>query len=318
MTNYPPIDLIDQIDPLNDREGFLTLREPHFGASATACLFGEHPFMSAADYWLEKVTGVPQQDETPQMRRGSHLEPAVASWFAQEIGFAVRKAKYMYVRGHLAATPDYFTAEEENADIVEIKTTTKRIDEPERYWVWQVQAQMLCTDATKAYIVWVDASMDIQWTEVDADPDMQAKVWTFSKLFMESVATETMPDWVETEARHIIAMFPDASDDALEAGDKGMDLVHIYWSHKAAAKYHDEAADKMRDELFTLAGNHDALTDEGTVICTLRPRKLPARFDTRSFKELHPNLYLEFLSEPMTTRVLNIPAKLKKVIEGTN
>lgn len=311
MTEMPEVEMIEAADPLIDRDRFNSVRAPYFGVSAAACLFGKHPFMSAADYWLQKVSGE-QQEETMPMRRGQHLEPAVASWFAAELGEPVTKAQYMYVRGHLAASPDYWLG---HNTLVEIKTTAKRVDEPEEYWVWQVQGQMLCSGASKAYIVWVDASMDIQWTEVDADVDAQKLIWNRSFEFMQSIDQELMPDWVETEARHIIAMYPEPSD-AIEAGDKGMELVTEYWSHKAASKYHDTQANVLRDELFTLAGNHDTITDDGTAIATLMPRKLPAKFNAKAFKEAHPNLYLEYMTEPMTTRVLNVPTQLKKVIEN--
>jgi putative phage-type endonuclease len=310
--SYPNNHTIPIVDPMEDRERFLAIRKPYFGVSAAACLFGEHPFMSAADYWLEKVAGT-QQEETSAMRRGQHLEQGVAMWFAQEQGLQLQRNENMFVRGHLAATPDYWANDQ--TDLVEIKTTAKRIEEPEDYWLWQVQGQMLCTAAEKAYIVWVDASMDIQWTEVDADPDMQAKLWKVSEAFMQAVEQEMMPDWIEREARHVIAMFPDPSD-SVDAGDEGMKLVTDYWSHKAAsAYYHDEAA-KVRDALFTLAGNHDAITHDGVEIATLRPRKVAAKFDSKRFREENPNEYLAYMGEPTTTRALNIPKKIKAAIEG--
>jgi len=144
------------------------------------------------------------------MRRGTHLEHGIAKWFAQEMDWHVTKNTLMFVRGHLAATPDYWTSDVQ--DLVEIKTTAKIIDDPERYWIWQVQGQMLCTGAERAHIVWVDGSMDIKNVTIQADADMQAKLWSTSELFMLGVQEELMPDWVEMEARHIIAMYPDPVD----------------------------------------------------------------------------------------------------------
>ena len=312
--DYPTIQVQPSVDPSVNRDLFLTIRRPYFGTSAAAVLFGEHPFMSAADYWLEKVAGT-QQEETMQMRRGNHLEHGVAMWFAQEMGWEVTKNDNMFVRGHLAATPDYWT--NDLTDLVEIKTTAKIIDDPERYWIWQVQGQMLCTNATRAHIVWVDASMDIKNIVVEADPDMQASLWNASSEFMQGVESEVMADWIEMEARHIIALYPDPVD-SIEGGDDGMQLIADYWSNKSLAKSYDEEASKCRDVIFALAGNHSAITHDGKEIATLRPRKLAATFNKRRFKEEHPGLYEDYMGEPMSTRALNIPKSVKAVIEGVN
>lgn len=314
--DYPEIQAFPQVDPMVDRATFNKLRAPYFGASSASTLFGENPYESAADLWLNKVAGT-VVEETRAMRRGNHMEAAVADWFGVEYGLenggparAVRKAEHMYVLGHLAATPDYWMDD----DLVEIKTTAHTTDVPLTQWVFQVQAQMLCTGAPRAYVVWVDATLDIQWEVIEANPDTQEAIFTRSKAFMDSVAEEFMPEWIEREARHVIAMFPDPSD-SIEAGEHGMELVADYWSHKAAAKHYDEAAAKCRDELFDLAGNHDAITLDGVEIATLRSRKLAASFNLRRFRDDHPNIYMEYMGEPSSTRALTIPKNIKAAIE---
>lgn len=319
MSNYPAIKQVLTVDPMIDREKFLALRSPFFGTSAAACLFGDHPFMSAADYWLEKVAGT-RQEETMAMRRGNHLEHGVAMWFAEEMDMPINKNKHMYTRGHLAATPDYWTGDSykvESSDLVEIKTTSKIIDDPELYWLWQVQGQMLCTGAPRAHIVWVDASLEIKNVVIQSDSDMQRRLWDTSLTFMDGVKEELMPGWVEMEARHVIQMYPEPVD-AIEAGEDGMNLVADYWGFKSLEKEYGDRASVARDVLFALAGNHDTITHDGVEIATLRPRKLAPSFNKFRFKTDHPGLYQEYMSEPTTTRALNIPKKIKSAIEGDN
>jgi putative phage-type endonuclease len=313
MTEYPDIQAQPTVNPSEDRDQFLAIRKPYFGTSAAACLFGEHPFLTAADYWLEKVAGT-QQEETSQMRRGNHLEHGIAMWFAQEMDWTVEKNMNMFVRGHLAATPDYWT--NDLNDLVEIKTTAKFVTEPERYWLWQVQGQMLCTNTERVHVVWVDSSMDIKHVTVEADSEMQRRLWNASSEFMDGVQNEVMADWIEVEARHVIAMYPDPVDN-LETGDDGINLVKDYWYAKSQAKHYDKEANEMRDFIFAMAGNHAAITNNGKEIATLMPRKLAAQFDKRKFKQDHPDLFDEYMSEPMTTRVLNIPKAIKTEIENS-
>ena len=314
--DYPEIQAFPQVDPMVDREAFVKLRAPYFGASSAATLFGENPYESAADLWLNKVCGA-VVEETRAMRRGNHMEAAVANWFGVEYGLenggpsrTVRKAEHMYVLGHLAATPDYWMDD----DLVEIKTTAHTTDVPLAQWVFQVQAQMLCTGSQRAYIVWVDSTLNIQWEVIEANPDTQESIFIRSKAFMDAVHEEFMPEWIEREARHVIAMFPDPVD-AIESGERGMELVADYWSHKSAAKHYEEAAAKCRDELFSLAGNHDTITLDGKEIATLWSRKLAASFNHKRFREDQPDMYLKYMNEASTTRVLQIPKNIKAAIE---
>jgi len=310
-------------DPRTDRDQFHDERRPYFGASVAATLFNEHPFTTAADVWIEKVTGNNVTEETDDMVRGQELEPALASWFQRNEGKALIKNDDVYVKGIVAATPDYMMEGPPSLDDdsrlltvpVEIKTTAmQHVDEPRRYWVMQLQAQMYATGAQKGYIVWMDGNLHLDWTEVDRDDEWIEMFVERAEQFMDSVSKEIMPDWVEREARHVIAQFPDPHD-AVEVGEHGYELVYQYWEHKSAISYHEKEAATLRDQLFNLAENHDELTTDGNTIATLRPRKMPARFDTKRFAKDHPNLALEYMGEPMTTRVLNIPASLKKALE---
>jgi predicted phage-related endonuclease len=309
---YPTINVQPSVDPVKERERFIAIRAPYFGTSVAACLFGQHPFMSAADYWLEKVAGT-QQEVTEAMDRGHIYEPFVARWFCETMGWATERNTNMYVRGHLAATPDYWHGDE----LIEIKTTAMVTDQPADYWLWQVQGQMLCTGATRCHIAWVDGTLGLHNITVEADADMQARLWNASEEFMQGVENEVMADWIETEARHIIAMYPDPVD-SIDAGDDGMNLVADYWHCKSQAKHYDEQAAELRDGIFNVAGNHDTIIHDGKEIATLRPRKLAARFDQRRFKEEHPGLFEDYMGEPTTTRALNIPKAIKAAIEGTN
>ena len=307
-------------DPVADREGFLKVRAPYFTASATAILFNDHPFLSAADYWIEKFNGTPQE-VTDAMMRGHHLEKAVADWFGKEIGRPVYKNDSLYVDGIIAATPDYWInvdGDNPKGELVEIKTTADRdLDDPLTYWWWQVQTQMLCTGVDKTYIVWMDGRLELHWSEVDRDEEAIANIGHSANLFMKSVQDGVMPDWIETEARHIIARYPTPDEDTLELGDTGINLVTDYWGLKTASKALSDEAATVRDRLFELAGNHDSLSTDGKVVATLRPRKVAATFDKARFQDNHPVMYEEYMGEATTTRVLNIPKKLKETIEST-
>lgn len=305
-------------DPVSARDSFTEQRSPYFTASNAAVLYGKHPFVSAADYWIEKFNGT-QVDETDEMIRGQELEPAIASWFARQHGWKIQKATRIYTCGVLAATPDYLTIDGPER-VIEIKSTAKRdLDEAIPYWVYQVQMQLHVMDIDHGVIVWIDGNLELHSQEVDRDTDLGEDMERKAERFMESVDSGVIPDWVEAEARHIIARYPDPDENAVEAGDRASALVKEYLDHKDAAKYHDEQAAHARDAMFELAGNHSAISSDGHVIATLKPVKMSARLDKKKVEQfaaeqgVHINA---FMSEPTTTRRLNIPAKVRKAYQS--
>jgi hypothetical protein len=56
-----------------------------------------------------------------------------------------------------------------DTDAVEIKTTTRRVSEPERYGWWQCQAQCLAAGLHRVHLAVLDRSMDLATFVVEAD-----------------------------------------------------------------------------------------------------------------------------------------------------
>ena len=121
-----------------DRDEWLTARRPYFNASAAAALFHEHPFLTLAEVVRAKLEPNLLGVENAAMRRGRHLEQAIAGWWSEEHGIALYEPEVMYVAGPLLATLDRRIVGNDT-EAVEIKTTAKHVSGPERYWWWQVQ-----------------------------------------------------------------------------------------------------------------------------------------------------------------------------------
>ena len=95
------------------------------------------------------------------MRRGRHLEPAVADWWAEEHDVELVEPVVMYIAAPLAATLDRLIVGSDD-EAVEVKTTADVVDEPARYWWWQVQAQMHCADLARVHLAVLDATMTLK------------------------------------------------------------------------------------------------------------------------------------------------------------
>jgi hypothetical protein len=178
-----------------EREPWLAARRPFFNASAAACLYDRHPFMSAADYATEKLTGREQADNRA-MRRGRMLEDGIGVWFAHELGVAgLIEPDVMFAAGRMLASVDRFTLGGAERP-VEIKTTNKYLDDPEPYWLDQCQAIMLCAGHDSMDLVWLDASLDLHYEEVDADETHQGDMLNRAERFMAAIDMGIVPDWI--------------------------------------------------------------------------------------------------------------------------
>ena len=302
----------DLPDPRIDREGFLAVRQGFFNASDTSVLLNRHPFKTAADVWMSKVVGS-EQEETAAMRRGQHLESAVLSWWEQEYGRKAEPNNKMFSVGRLAATPDAFVGD---GHLIEINTTSLYTGGiPQQYWLDQVQTQLICCEADTATIVFVDASMTLNVAEVHADHELQSEIVTKANTFMEAVDAELMPDYVALQAKHVIDMHP-APKGSIDGGEDGCVLAADYYQHKQAEKHHKEQAADLRDALAATMLDYDTLTYNDNPIATFKARATPAGFDKTRFKDEHPGLFEEYTTPAGSTRVLNIPKRVKEQIEN--
>ncbi len=208
------------IDKPQDRQRWLNARRPYIGASDIAALVGEHPFLTAAELAAAKLTGDPGKDNGA-MRRGRYLEDAVASWWADERGVKLQEPGQLYIYGDtVCATLDRRVAGD--TDIVEIKSAHGYRAEPERHWIHQVQAQMLCTGAPRAHIVALDSSMDLKTWTIDADPEHGQTLYRAAAAFLQYIHKGEMPPDVILTYRAAATLHPDVVTEVVELDDESV------------------------------------------------------------------------------------------------
>lgn len=277
-----------------DRDEWLAARRPYFNASAAAILWDRHPFMSAVDYAVTKLSGE-EQAETRPMRRGRYLEAGVADWYAHETGYQLVEPDQLFIAGRVMATADRLTVTGPDR-LVEIKTTKGHHDAPERYWLDQVQAQMWCVGIDTADIAWVDSSMDLQVATVDADLSLQADLFQRAERFMAAIDMGIVPDWLSGQltADHVIALHPDpegeveVDDDTAAAVDE-----YVHWR-----SVRDEAIAKMgecRDFVANALGEHEVGVHNGQPIVSFKRVADSEIIDRKRLEADHPDLVRDYL-----------------------
>jgi predicted phage-related endonuclease len=305
VIDYPP----EHFDDADQRALF-------FGTSHTAVLFNAHPFETAADYWLDKRDGRVKQTTQP-MIRGQFLEAAIADWFACTASDGPRlpiRRVNPQTRGHLVTIPDYEIAD---ADcLVSIKSTTRTPDEPETYWLMQLQAEMLVTAHSRGIVAWMDGRQELHHVEVDGDLDLQHEIWLRSKEFMDSIGGD-MPEWVfdSHTASSIVRQFPDP-EGVVEADAGILETLKEYHRLKDEAKEYDAAANELRTQLFKFVQGQEAIVYEGTPLATFKKQKGRSGIDTKALAQQYPDIAAEFTYEGEPTRALRIPKQALDILNS--
>ena len=275
------------IDKPADRLEWLKVRAPYFNASSAAVLFDRHPFQSAADYAIEKLGDVVDNEPTDPMNRGRHLEAGIADWFGETMGWTLMEPGVLYGHGPLLATVDRIV--EQTGSPVEIKTYNGYTSEPLPYWLDQCQAVLACTDTDTLYLVWMDASMSLQWCEVDRDEVFIADLVARAERFMAAIELGMMPDWITPEAHHVAALHPDPSGEVV-LDDETAEWLREFDEHRKAAKYHEAAMKEIKDQVANVLGDAEVGVHDGVTVVSWRKVKGRSSFDQAAFKAEHPEL----------------------------
>lgn len=293
----------------DDRAEWLAARAPYIGASEAAALIGEHPFLSAGELAVEKIAGRSVRAETSAMKRGRHLEAAVADWFSEEHDVAMIEPDELYViDGVFIATLDRRIVGSEGA--VEIKTTSRHVDELERYWYWQAQCQMLCAGLEFVEVVVLDASMDLQCFHVEPNLKDHERLLEAGRRFLEHVARREVPPDIDLTYRAASALHREATDTSTELDDET-------WRWCRALRVISERIKGLQleeSQLKGMIGHHLGSAAEGRhdgrVVVTWR-QVTRNDLDVRRLRAEHPELARDF-SSPTRYRQLRLVDRKEK------
>jgi putative phage-type endonuclease len=290
------------------REDWLAQRAPFVGASESAALFGEHPFLSIGDLWAAKVEHV-AQPETRAMARGNRLEAVVAQWYADEIGVELVEPAVLYVAipegdelGVLCATLDREIVGTYSA--LEVKTSAAYVHGPERYWYWQAQAQMLCAELASVHFAVLDATLDLQTFTVEPDYAAQAELLERARVFLGFVRAREMPPDAYLSRGAIQRLYPDPKPEAKELdGERvtGM-LRRLAYARKQEKAYHGDAEALSAQILFELGDVQDGTIDGKLVVHA--PVVHASDIDTKRLRAELPEIAKEYTKARTYRKVL--------------
>jgi len=191
----------------SERDKWLEMRRTMLTASRTAALFGEHPFATALDLYVDMVTERPAEQvvfiESP-MFWGSALEVAIFESAARYYGWTFAPGgQLLRSRKHpqLGATLDGAVNMGGGWIVYEGKTTSawrgKDWDEETgkapTHVIIQAQHQLLVTGAERALVFCLVGGQKPVKVEIEASPDFHAAIIEETERFLEMVRTLDPP-----------------------------------------------------------------------------------------------------------------------------
>jgi putative phage-type endonuclease len=209
----------------------LEMRRTGIGGSEVAAVLGLSHFATPLDVWRAKVEGYTLAD-SPHLRRGRLLEPAVAAWYAEETGAQLREVGTLRhpTRPLALATPDRLAVLPSGEErLLECKTAGWRAaqewgeegtDEVSQGYLLQVVWTLAVTGLQRADVAVLVAGEDFRLYHVARDEELEAMLLEEVEAWWAAhVATGTPPplDGSESAARWLAARYPSHRAGLLEA-----------------------------------------------------------------------------------------------------
>lgn len=312
------------IKPRNHDE-WLAERMKGIGSSDIGIIAGVSHFMTPYQLWQLKRGIIQPQEETNAMECGHDFEDGVAQRFAIRTGRKIIKSSagdWMFADkklDFLRASPDrlfYYPDEAHTAKnrcILECKTTSLNIEptieglmEKAPTWFCQVQWLMHVSGIHRASLAWRELTAGREFHYID---------FTYNEPFGKRLETLAVGFWINNiingeepnvcGINDIKAKFSKAIEGKKAIADGNLnsrieDLKNI----KANIKKLEEVASTIEGYIRQEMADAEYLECNGEIIATCKMSKATERFDAKTFKAEHPDMYEQYTIQGEPSRRL--------------
>lgn len=252
------------------------MRRSGIGASEIAAVAGLSPFASPLDVWRSKVEGL-VLEETPAMKRGRLLEPAVAEWYAEETGATLiqpptlRHAKHAFA----LATPDRIATLRDDERVLEIKTTNLHnigqwgepgTDHVPQAYLVQVAWEMAVADLPHADLAVLIAGDDFRIYRFERDAELESMLLDVGgRFWRDNVEARRPPELDGSEAcfNWLNSRFPKETGPAVPADAEAERWAAQYREAGEMEATAKERKQEARNHLQALIGEAAGMVGDG-------------------------------------------------------
>jgi putative phage-type endonuclease len=287
---------------------WLKERQGGIGGSDISAILGLNPYKSKLDVYYDKVAETVEDIQNEDMLRGTLLEDFVAQMFGKLAGEEIRKPKrkIFYHRKHdyIRASVDRFYGKDSN--ILECKTSAKKITHDTIYpaWVCQVQWYMMVLGKSTSTVVWCcPPGFSIEWMEIPASKDFQKYMLEEAQKFWnDHVLARVAPEAVT--AQDVARLYPVSKEESIVADEDMMNLLANYSELRKREKEVKEAKDVVSDAIRMYMKDCAVLKYNDQTVATFRTTKDSVSFDSKALQSDNPELYAKYASTKPGSRRL--------------
>ena len=300
------------------REAWLQEREKGIGSSEATTLMGVNHYEDRYRLFMRKTGQMPPKPASEQMELGHHLEPAVASRFAELTGAWIdpkSEGDWIAVdtkRDYLRVSPDRIWVpagqehKKENWRILECKTTGMSVDPEDipSYWYCQLQYQMGVMGIQKGAIAWISSFpvFNAGYKEIEFNPSYFALiVQAIDEFWNGNILTGVAPEPEELEDLRV-------KYSGKNQAPKGQSFVADDWMQadydellgiKSQMDLLKDRKKELEEELEKAVMGFAAILckDGETVLCTRVPKTPKPELNRELLKAEYPEAYDRFLEE---------------------
>jgi len=296
------------------REEWLRERAAGVGGSEAAAVCGLSPWQTPLDVYMSKVgyldgVGRGRDDETPDMRRGTLLEPVVLQLYTDETGIAVQKPAeamespdFPFMRANL----DGLTIDGEI--VIEAKTSRWKVppgsSDPAKRWgdpwtaeiplvyLFQVQHNMVVSRRTTCHVPVLFGDFEFAIYEVSADSEFQELMIEEERRFWGMVEARTPPDPINDA--DVSKRWPVSQPRQRKASQEALEIGGYLLAVREYFKRLEDLKTGLEAELKRLMEEDEELVAGDEVICSWKTAKGGKRFDAKKFQADYPDLYGQY------------------------
>ncbi len=306
----------------------LAARRAWIGASDVAAILGVSPYANAADVYWQKVALL-DSIETPATERGRYLEPAILSWFEEQVGQPIARdvkvvceSQPLIVAQLDGQLPDGTPVEAKTAasdrDLEgNVIWGAEYTDEIPDGYVVQAQTQMLAAVAGVCHVpalVGGFRKLELRRYLVERNDDLIDAIQAECQRFWDQhVTPRTPPDGIvpsiETikRIRRIPALAVDLPASAIELAD-------AYDRLGKEAKVIADQREDAQAQLLALLGEAEAGALPDGRVLTCAEQNGARRCDLDLLRAQAPDLYASLVTQPRhrTMRIKSLKTTAKK------
>ena len=303
-------------------EEWKELRTHGIGSSEIAIVIRANKWETPTKLWMRKraqregtwVEEVSEEQQTA-FDLGHILEDYIAEWFSNKTGYEIdedSKGDWIAKSDRhewMQASPDRIYKRGDEIGILEIKTTHIDFAKEDMpiYYFCQLQYQMGIMGVKHGAVAWLNKNNDKKdYQEFDFNEEFfETMIEVGNAFWEENIIGGKEPE--PSSAEELSILYPKSEDKSVEIDDDGYDaLVRIADLNRTISELEIER-DALLFESKKRCESSDKMTYKGEVVATYKSNKDSEVFDTKRFKEEHP----EMVKQYMTKRTGARPFKLK-------